>query len=207
MRYVKKRSYKNFDPNRFLAEVEKIRWWDIYQCENVDAAVQLFSEKLTRILDQLAPIKTVQTRTRYAQWLSQPTKLLIEKRDQAQSRASSSKLEEDWKVFKSLRNQVTSKLRVEKSNWQQDKLKKSSGNPGEQWQFVLGWLDWKTAKSPSQLFHGGRMINKPSEIANCQNEFFINKVTDFRQNLPPRSKAEVSYEKQNLFIHTEGCTS
>ena len=65
VRYVKKRSYKNFDPNRFLAEVEKIRWWDIYQCESVDAAAQLFSEKLTRILDQLAPIKTVQTRTRY----------------------------------------------------------------------------------------------------------------------------------------------
>ena len=129
---VYKRSYKNFDPNRFLAEVEKIRWWDIYQCESVDAAVQLFSEKLTRILDQLAPIKTVQTRTRYTPWLSQPTKLLIEQRDQAQSRASSSKLEEDWKVFKSLRNQVTSKLRVEKSNWQQDKLKKSSGNPGVQ---------------------------------------------------------------------------
>ena len=60
VRYVKKRSYKNFDPNRFLAEVEKIRWWDIYQYESVDAAVQLFSEKLTRILDQLAPIKTVQ---------------------------------------------------------------------------------------------------------------------------------------------------
>ena len=29
------------------------------------------------------------------------------------------------------------------------------------------------------------MINKPSEIADCQNEFFINKVSQIRNNLPP----------------------
>ena len=109
--------------------MEKIRWRDIYQCECAEAAVQLFSDKLTRILDQLDPVKTVQTRIRYAPWLSQPTKLLIEERDQPQSRASRSKLEEDWKLYKRLRNQVTSKLRVEKSNWQQENLRKSSGNP------------------------------------------------------------------------------
>ena len=186
VRYVKKRSYKNFHPQEFLEEVAKIRWLEIYQCESVDSAVQLFSEKLTKILDKLAPVKTVQTRTRYAPWLSQSTKLLIEQRDQAQRKASSSKLEEDWKLFRRLRNQVTSKLRVEKVNWQQDKLIKSSDNPGEQWQFVLGWLDWKSAKSPSQLFHNGRMMNKPSEIADCQNDFFINKVADIRRNLPPQ---------------------
>ena len=88
-------------------------------------------------------------------------------------------------MFKKLRNQVTSKLRVEKTNWQRDKLKNCSSSPGEQWQLVLGWLDWKTARSPSQLFHGGRMINQPSEIADCQNEFFINKVSQIRNNLPP----------------------
>ena len=48
----------------------------------------------------------------------------------------------------------------------------------------LGWLDWKTAGSPSQLFHNGRMINKPSEIADCQNNYFINKVSQIRENLP-----------------------
>jgi hypothetical protein len=53
VRYVKKRSYKNFDSNIFLAEVDKLKCWDIYQCESVDTAVQLFSEKITRILTSL----------------------------------------------------------------------------------------------------------------------------------------------------------
>ena len=27
VRYVKKRSYKNFDPDQFLAEIFKVKWW------------------------------------------------------------------------------------------------------------------------------------------------------------------------------------
>ena len=143
-RYVRKRCYKNFEPSVFLAELEQIRWWEIYQADNVDIAVQLFSEKLTGILDRLAPVKTIQTRTRYAPWLSKATKQLIEQRDQAQTNAASSRNQEDWEQFKRLRNQVTSRLRVEESNWHHGKLKNCSGKPSEQWQHILGWLDWKS---------------------------------------------------------------
>ena len=77
VRYVRKRSYKNFDPSDFLSEVENIKWLDIYLSDNVDTAVQLFSDKLTEVLDRLAPIKTIQTRTRYVPWLSSETKGLM----------------------------------------------------------------------------------------------------------------------------------
>ena len=185
IRYVKKRSYKNFNTEAFLDEVAKIKWWDIYQCEDVDTAVKLFSEKFTRILDHHAPVKTFQTRTKYAPWLSDSTKQLIKERDQAQRRAVATSSEEDWRQFRQFRNQVTSKLRTEKSNWQRNKLRSCTGKPGEQWKHVLGWLSWNTATSPIQLYHEGRIINKPSEIADCQNGFFINKVAQICENLPP----------------------
>ena len=116
VRYVRKRSYKNFDPSVFLAEVENLKWWDIYQTEDLDLAVKLFSDKLTGILDQLAPVKTIQTRNKYVPWLSKETKNLMEQRDLAQGRAASSRSQEDWKMFKKLRTQVTGRLRVEESN-------------------------------------------------------------------------------------------
>ena len=185
IRYVRKRSYKNFNTEAFLDEVARIKWWDIYQCDDVDTAVKLFSEKLTRILDHHAPVKTFQTRTKYASWLSDSTKQLMKERDHAQRRAAATSSEEDWKQFRQLRNQVTSKLRTEKSNWQKNKLKSCTGKPGEQWKQVLGWLSWNTATSPTQLYHEGRMVNKPREIADFQNDFFINKVSKIRENLPP----------------------
>ena len=36
VRYVRKRCYKNFDHEAFLSELSNVRWWDIYQCNDVD---------------------------------------------------------------------------------------------------------------------------------------------------------------------------
>ena len=66
----------------------------------------MFSDKFTKILDQLAPVKTVQTRTKYAPWLSNSTKSLIKERDEAQRKAASTKHEDDWKDYKRLRNKL-----------------------------------------------------------------------------------------------------
>ena len=66
IRYVKKRSYKSFNEEAFLTEVEKISWWEVYACGDVDIAVDIFTRKLTDILDIMAPINTVQIRTKYA---------------------------------------------------------------------------------------------------------------------------------------------
>ena len=184
VRYVRKRCYKNFDPMLFLSEVQGIRWWDLFQTEDIDLAVRMFSEKITNILDKLAPVRTIQVRRKYIPWLSQETKLLMQQRDQAQIRAARTKSQEDWRNFKSIRNQVTRRLRTEESCWQGKKLKNCSGSPSEQWQQVLGWLGWKSSGSPNQLFHAGRLLNKPSEIADCQNEYFVNKVQQIRDNLP-----------------------
>ena len=69
-RITKKRSYKNFDPEAFRLEVRKISWWNIHSCNDVNLAVQLLSDKLTKILDEMAPIKVFQSGTNYAPWLS-----------------------------------------------------------------------------------------------------------------------------------------
>ena len=94
------------------------------------------------------------------------TKLLIKQRNEAQVKASLSNSDEDWKMFRKIRNQVTSKLKAEKSIWQKKKLKDSSNNSGDQWKSVLSWLNWKSTSSPTQLQYHGKIINKPAEIAN-----------------------------------------
>ena len=72
-RYERKRSYKNFDPNLFLVAVQQINWLDLYLSTDVNQAVQILSDKITFILDVMAPIRTIQVRTKYAPWLSKET--------------------------------------------------------------------------------------------------------------------------------------
>ena len=74
VKYVRKRSFKNFKPEDFLAAVKNISWLDLYMSEDPSEAVRLLTTKLGRILDTMAPIKTIQVRTKYAAWLTDQTK-------------------------------------------------------------------------------------------------------------------------------------
>ena len=74
IRYCRKRSYKDFQEDKFLEEVDKISWWEVYSCNDVDLAVDIFTKKLTDILDKMAPLKRFQIKTKYATWVSDATK-------------------------------------------------------------------------------------------------------------------------------------
>ena len=111
VRCVRKRSFKNFSDQNFRAAVKNLSWWDTYMCEDADQAAQLLTDRLTDILDTMAPIKTIQVRTKYAPWLSNTTKKLMEERNKAQTNATETKDIDDWRLYKSLRNTATSRMR------------------------------------------------------------------------------------------------
>ena len=186
IRYCKKRSYKHFDEEKFLMEVDNISWWEVYACEDVDVAVDTFTKRLTDILDRMAPIKKFQVRTKYAAWLTDNTKKKIKLRDSAQQAASLSGSQADWEVYKGLRNDLTKVLRKEKLSWQQSKLKacEQGQDSGKLWNYILGWLNWSSTSSPTKLLCNGDMVTSPQQIADVQNQFYINKVREIRRNMP-----------------------
>ena len=59
-RYVKTRIYKNVEEGTFLEKIRNTSWWDVYLTTDVNEAVQLFTTKVSTILDQMAPVKTFQ---------------------------------------------------------------------------------------------------------------------------------------------------
>ena len=82
----------------------------IQHCQNVDLAASLLTQGLTRILDEMAPIKTIQTRNNYAPHMGDETKLLQGRRNSAQEQAVRSGEQEDWRTYRTLRNQSTASL-------------------------------------------------------------------------------------------------
>ena len=183
-RYIRKRSYKNFNPGDFIAAIKQVSWLDIYLCENVNDAVELLSSKITFILDTMAPMKTTQIRTRHAPWLSKQTVELMSERDQLQKAASESNSREDWNKFKASRNKINNRLKYEQISWEKARLEECDGNPSQTWKNVKNILNWKTSGSPNQLFYQGRLISKPQELADAQNQYFIEKINKLREDLP-----------------------
>ena len=203
-RYIRKRSYRNFKPEEFKEAIQSVSWLDVYLSENVNKAVELMSNKITSILDTMAPIRTVQVRTNYAPWLSQETKELMSERDTLQSRAAKSKSAEDWKKYKVLRNRINSRLKSEERNWQRIRISECGQNSAKVWKNVKDIINWKSSGAPIQLFNNGVLHNKPSEVADCQNQLFIDKVRLIRENMP----APVSdpLNKLRLLMSNRSCS-
>lgn len=79
----------------------------MYLCEDVNTAVKILSEKLTFILDTMAPMKTIQVRKKYVPWLSKATLNLMKERDALQKHAAESKNDDEvLKVEESDKQQI-----------------------------------------------------------------------------------------------------
>ena len=185
VRYVTKRCFKNFKNEDFIKAVRSINLWEIYQCSDADTALELLSNSLTQILDMMAPIRTIQIRENYAPWLSSETKIKMAERDNAKKIASETNCEEHWILYRRLRNTVNRVLRKEKHNWQKDKLKKfeEDSDCKQIWRSVKSCLNWTTSGTPSQLFYEGKLETQPSQLAECMNKYFIQKVQNLKENL------------------------
>ena len=107
-RYVKKRCFKNFLPGQFCEAVKQISWYELYMCNSPSTAADILTRELSNILDKFAPVRKIQIHTKYAAWLSDASKKLLEKRNEAQKRACESKDPDDWRAYKNLRNTATS---------------------------------------------------------------------------------------------------
>ena len=182
--YIRKRSFRNFNSDDFVAAIRQISWLDIYLCSNIDDAVKLLSEKITFILDIMAPLKTVQVRKKYNPWLSKTTKDMMVERDRLHGVAIQSKSSDDWAQYKSLRNKVINRQRIEEKSGKKARLDQCSSDASRMWKEVRNILNWGSTGSPTQLSFNGHFLTKPQDIANAQNQFFINKVKNIKDQLP-----------------------
>ena len=139
-RIIRKRSYRNFNADEFIQAVKNISWWDVYTCENVEEAVKIMTSKISAILDIMAPLKSIQVRTKYAPWMSESTKQKLKERNVAQKVAVETKDANDWARYKTIRNSVNTILKNEKRKWQQKKLEDLGNDSSSVWKNVKNWL-------------------------------------------------------------------
>ena len=116
-RYVRKRIFGKFNEDQFKQRINECKLDEILSYTDVNKAAETLTHKLTKILDEMAPVRKIQTRKNYAAWMSKETKTLKEKREAAHERAVTTDNQEDWRYYKNLRNQVTANLREDKRQW------------------------------------------------------------------------------------------
>ena len=175
--------------------------YEIYICQDAEKAAELLTVKLNTILDEMAPVRKIQIRSKYAAWVTAECREDMDKRDAAQKKAIVSGLNGDWENYRKIRNKVTRRVRQEKTEWQKKKLVKCEGDSAKMWGNILGWLNWSSSSSPSKLYSGATIETSPGKLANIMNQYYIQKVSDIRAALPVSNTDPLSIVKKMM----DGC--
>ena len=189
---VRKRSYKNFDQEKFLADLRSIDWTGVYSSQDVDIAVGVFTRLFTQALNQHAPWVIYQQRKRYAPWVTEATKNLMKNRDNLKKKAEDFALAGDddaaaqaWKEYKKLRNKLNNRKKFEEKLFKSEKITQNLDSPSKTWETAKAFMEWESCGGPpAQLAVGNKIISKASSIASEMNQFFIDKVETIRKQIP-----------------------
>ena len=203
-RFVKKRCFKNFNAQEFRHKLAESNLDEVLSCRDVNLATELLVRKINGLLDIMAPVRTIQTHAKYAPWLGEDTKKLKDERDKAQEHAALTDDPEDWRVFRSLRNQVTARSRADKKEWEKEKLDHTKNSPTDMWNRLKGWLGWSGGGPPTQLSSDGKLITSPSGLGSTMNKFFVDKIRRLRRAIPLAMTDPLSKMKEAM--ETRQCT-
>ena len=86
------RDRRNFKVTDYQEQIGLIDWSRLYSSDNVDEINNIFEEKLTEVLDQMAPIKVTQQRRKFRSWISDDMKSQMLHRDRLRQTAKSTGL-------------------------------------------------------------------------------------------------------------------
>ena len=94
-----------------------MNWYDVLELQDVNLANSLLEDKISSIMDSEAPLKIIQSRTIYNNWLTVETKNEMLLRDKVREKAKATDRDEDWLEYRCRRNKCTQLQKKDKSDY------------------------------------------------------------------------------------------
>ena len=191
-RTIRKRSYKNFEPDKYIDDLANVDWTDVLACNDLDTATETFTRKIRYILNVHAPWIIFQQRKFFSPWITEETKQLMKERDKLKQKAKDLALRDAevseeqlsaWEAFKKLRNRINNRKKQEEKNYKSSKISENLDSPSKVWSTAKSFMGWKSTGTPSQLEINNNLVTKAYKIAELMNNFFIDKVLTIRNGL------------------------
>ena len=150
-KYVKKRSYKNFDIHSFLTDIHQSNLIEKVMCHsNIESAALEFQTLFTNILDRHAPVKIFQSRKNYLPFLSQSTKELISKKNKLFKEATKGGCKIKLEESKSLSKEIKKGIKADRKRYFNDDINVKL-DPASAWKRANQYLGIQKCLSPTEI--------------------------------------------------------
>ena len=194
---VRKRTWKNFQPDIFREMIKKIDWENFYECNNIDVINDIFEQKVGGILEKIAPMKKIQLRQKYANWLDSEIKQKMTERDNMREAAKESDNDNDWRNYKQARNHCTKMLQKKKKEFYKKKFENhcSEKNVKGTYDLAKKLMGWGSSTHPTMFLIKGKIFRKPTDLANELQKFYTEKINNLIRGLKRRGRDPLNFLK------------
>ena len=184
------RDRRNWDPEAYSEEIQKIDWSDLLETTNVDLIYSKFQDKILPVIDKMAPWKAHQARSSSNSWMTDEVRAEMQNRDDLRRRAKVSGSQDDWMEYKRVRNKVVKMLRTTKDKHfasMYDKIEEEH-DIKSLYNLTRKLTGGSSSLIPQQFHIDGRIVRKPQEMAAIQLDYYLKKLEDINSNLIPSDR-------------------
>ena len=170
---IEYRSYKNFDVNSFVADLNNVPWHIIENEEDINDTVFSWNTLFTEVADLHAPVKRCRVKGAPIPWMNNKINELMKDRDFHHRKAVKTNSDHHWTRYRSLRNLVNREIKSAKSNYYCNLINDAKGDSGKVWKAVNEASSRNViSSSPQCIVTEGVQLTTPSLIAAAMNSHF-----------------------------------
>ena len=182
---IRKRQWSLFNPERFRDKISKIDWNSFYESQNLDVMNTLYEENVGAILESEAPMRNIQKRKYYRNWVDSEMKEEMRLRDEQRDVARRTDLTSDSISYRRRRNYCGKLLRRKKNDFMSDRYKSfnEKNYVRKTFRTTKEILGWSSQGQPGCFLIRGIIIRRPIELANALQDYFEDKIRNLMGKL------------------------
>ena len=190
-RIIEFRSYKSYNANTFIEDLNNVPWHVVQNEDNVDDAILTWNKLFLEVADSHAPIKRRRVKGIHPPWMTQAISEGMRSRDYHNDKAIKTRSSYHWHMFKQQRNYVNNEIKTSKSNYYVRQIEESKGGGNKVWKAVNEAASRKCKSSnPTCIVSDGVHYTTPKSIATVLNEYFVQIGQFLADKLPTSSAAQ-----------------
>ena len=135
-RVIEYRSYKNYNRDDFLNDLNDVPWHLVDNEDNINDAVLTWNKLFSDVADNHAPIKKRRVNGINSAWMTSKISDAMRDRDYHHRKARKSGSAYHWQMFRKLRNFVNKEIKASKSKYYTNLIEESKGNASKIWNAV-----------------------------------------------------------------------
>ena len=181
---IEVRNLKKLSKEEFKEMWDSMDHSDFWKQSNVNEAVELYVHKVQCCLNELAPLRKIVVKSTTAPYLTPELLEQIKIRKELWRKSAISGLQEDRDEFKRFRNSLRYRLNRAKKDFINSSLEEE--DPKKSWAVIQKLSGLSVKKTDKILLkEDERMLEKPSDVADRLNSYFVEKVETIVAEHPP----------------------